>query len=191
MAAAAFLPYVIYDKGYFFFYGDFNVQQIPFYQLAHQAVREGNIWWSWKTDLGANFIGSYSFYLLFSPFFWLTLPFPTSFVPHLMAPLLVLKSACAAVTAYWYLRRFVRDQEWAVFCSLLYAFSGFSVYNIFFNHFHEAIVFFPLLLVGLEKAMTENPRERKSSRNSWLTEILHDSSILSPPLAVRAGEVLH
>ena len=156
VAAAAFLPYVVLDKGRFFFYGDFNVQQIPFYQLAHQAVREGNIWWSWKTDLGANFIGSYSFYLLFSPFFWLTLPFPTSFVPYLMAPLLVLKSGCAAVTAYWYLRRFVRDQEWAVFCSLLYAFSGFSVYNIFFNHFHEAIVFFPLLLVGLEKAMTEN-----------------------------------
>ena len=156
VAAAAFLPYLIYDKGYFFFYGDFNVQQIPFYQLAHQAVREGNIWWSWKTDLGANFIGSYSFYLLFSPFFWLTLPFPTSFVPHLMAPLLMLKSACAAATAYWYLRRFVRDGDWAVFCSLLYAFSGFSVYNIFFNHFHEAIVFFPLLLIGLEKAMTEN-----------------------------------
>ncbi len=119
-------------------------------------MREGNIWWSWKTDLGANFIGSYSFYLLFSPFFWLTLPFPTSFVPHLMAPLLVLKSACAAVTAYWYLRRFVRDGDWAVFGSLLYAFSGFAVYNIFFNHFHEAIVFFPLLLIGLEKAMTEN-----------------------------------
>ncbi len=156
VAAAAFLPYLIYDKGYFFFYGDFNVQQIPFYQLAHQAVREGNIWWSWKTDLGANFIGSYSFYLLFSPFFWLTLPFPTSFVPYLMAPLLMLKSACAAVTSYWYLRRFVRDGDWAVFCSLLYAFSGFSVYNIFFNHFHEAIVFFPLLLIGLEKTMTEN-----------------------------------
>ena len=67
VAAAAFLPYLIYDKGYFFFYGDFNVQQIPFYQLAHQAVREGNIWWSWKTDLGANFIGSYSFYLLSPP----------------------------------------------------------------------------------------------------------------------------
>lgn len=158
VAAAAFLPYVIYDKGYFFFYGDFNVQQIPFYQLAHQAVREGNVWWSWKTDLGSNFIGSYSFYLLFSPFFWLTLPFPTSFLPHLMAPLLILKSGCAAVTAYWYLRRFVQDGDWAVFCALLYAFSGYSVYNIFFNHFHEAIVFFPLLLIGLEKAMTENKR---------------------------------
>ena len=156
VAAAAFLPYLLYDKGYFFYYGDFNVQQIPFYQLAHQAIREGNFWWNWKTDLGANFIGSYSFYLFFSPFFWLTIPFPTSFLPHLMAPLLMLKSGCAALTAYWYLRRFVRDGDWAVFCALLYAFSGFSVYNIFFNHFHEAIVFFPLLLIGLEKAMTEN-----------------------------------
>ena len=69
VAAAAFLPYVVLDKGRFFFYGDFNVQQIPFYQLAHQAVREGNIWWSWKTDLGANFIGSYSFYLPFVSYF--------------------------------------------------------------------------------------------------------------------------
>ncbi len=158
VAAAAFLPYIIYDKGYFFYYGDFNVQQIPFYQLANEAIRTGDIWWSWKTDLGANFLGSYSFYLLFSPFFWLTLPFPPSFTPYLMAPLLMLKSACAAVTAFMYLRRFVKNQDYAMFCSLLYAFSGFSVYNIFFNHFHEAIVFFPLLLVGLEKAMTENKR---------------------------------
>lgn len=155
VAAAAFLPYVIYHGGYFFYYGDFNVQQIPFYQLAHEAIRSGNVRWSWVTDLGANFVGSYSFYLLFSPFFWLTIPFPTSFLPYLMAPLLVLKSACAAVTAFWFLRRFIADEKCAAYCSLLYAFSGFSVYNIFFNHFHEAIVFFPLLLLGLEMAMVD------------------------------------
>ena len=158
VALAAFLPYIVYDKGYFFYYGDFNVQQIPFYQLANDAIHHGEIWWSWKTDLGASFLGSYSFYLLFSPFFWLTLLFPASFTPYLMAPLLMLKSACAAVTAFMYLRRFVKNPDYAIFCSLLYAFSGFSVYNIFFNHFHEVIVFFPLLLVGLEKAMTENKR---------------------------------
>ena len=33
-----------------------------FYKLVHQAVREGNFGWSWTTDLGANFIASYSFY---------------------------------------------------------------------------------------------------------------------------------
>ena len=68
-AALLFLPFLIYDKGYFIYYGDFNVQQIPFYQMAHDSVRSGNIFWSWTTDLGANFVGSYSFYLLGSPFF--------------------------------------------------------------------------------------------------------------------------
>ena len=30
-----FLPFIIYEKGNFFFFGDFNVQQIPFYRMAH------------------------------------------------------------------------------------------------------------------------------------------------------------
>ena len=56
-----FLPWIIYNHGYFFFYGDFNVQQIPFYQMIHDSVQSGNIGWSYTTDLGANIIGSYSF----------------------------------------------------------------------------------------------------------------------------------
>ena len=153
-----FLPFVLYDGGYFIYYGDFNVQQIPFYKLAHEAVRSGDIWWSWHTDLGANFIGSYSFYLLFSPFFWLTLPFPTTALPFLMAPLLVLKTACAALTGYLYLERFVRNRAWAVVGSLLYAFSGWMFFNIFFNHFHDVAVFFPLLLLGVEKLVCEDKK---------------------------------
>jgi len=158
VAATFFVPYMILSEGYFTFYGDFNVQQIPFYQTCHKAIREGNIFWSTTTDLGANFIGSYSFYLLGSPFFWLTLPFPNSFVPYLMGPLLILKFACSALTAYLYIRRFTRTSEAARLGGLLYAFSGFSVYNVFFNHFHEAIIFFPLLLLSFELLITENRR---------------------------------
>ena len=99
MAFLLFLPFLIIDKGLFIYYGDFNVQQIPFYRMAHDAVRSGNIFWNWNTDLGANFIGSYSFYLLGSPFFWLTLPFPSAAVPYLMAPLLMLKFALSSLTA--------------------------------------------------------------------------------------------
>ncbi len=43
VAAALFVPYMIMGEGYFIFYGDFNVQQIPFYQECHQAVKSGNI----------------------------------------------------------------------------------------------------------------------------------------------------
>ncbi len=157
-AATLFVPYMIMSEGYFTFYGDFNVQQIPFYQQCHKAIREGNIFWSWTTDLGANFIGSYSFYLLGSPFFWLTIPFPNWMVPYLIGPLLILKFACAALTAYCYIRRFTRTPQAAMLGGLLYAFSGFSVYNIFFNHFHEAIIVFPLLLLSVELLITENRR---------------------------------
>lgn len=158
VAAAFILPYMILGEGYFTFFGDFNVQQIPFYKMCHKAIREGNIYWSFNTDLGANFIGSYSFYLLGSPFFLITLPFPNSWVPYFMGPLLILKFACAALTAYLYVRRFTRTPEAASLAGILYAFSGFSVYNIFFNHFHEAIIVFPLLLLSLEMLITENRR---------------------------------
>ena len=76
LAFVIFVPFMIVDGGRFLFYGDFNVQQVPFYRIAHDAIRSGNIGWNHLTDLGVNFIGSYSFYLLGSPFFWLTIPFP-------------------------------------------------------------------------------------------------------------------
>lgn len=158
MAALIFLPFLIYDHGIFLYYGDYNVQQIPFYRLAQQAVKEGNIFWDWNTDLGANFIGSYAFYLLGSPFFWLTTLFPNAAVPYLMAPLLMLKFACAGVSSFAFLKRFTKTNNMAMLGALLYAFSGFNIYNIFFNHFHEAVIIFPLMLVALEEAVYNNRR---------------------------------
>ena len=125
-AACIFVPYMVASEGYFVFYGDFNVQQIPFYQKCHEAIRNGNIFWDFSTDLGANFIGSYSFYLLGSPFFWITLLFPNSFVPYLMGPLLILKFACAALTAYFYIRRFTRTPEAARLGGLYMLFRAFQ-----------------------------------------------------------------
>ncbi len=148
-----FLPFVLLDQGYFLYYGDFNVQQIPFYQHAHEMVRTGSFGWDWNTDLGTNFIGSYSFYLLGSPFFWLTLPFPTAWVPFLMAPLYVLKFSCAGVAAFAFLKRFTKNSHFAILGGLLYAFCGFNLFNVFFNHFHEPMILFPLMLVALEETI--------------------------------------
>ena len=147
------VPYMILDKGLFLFFGDYCVQQVPFYSLAHDAIKSGNIWWNWNTDLGANFIGSYAFYLLGSPFFWLTIPLPSAAVPYTLGPLLAFKIAVAALTSYAYIARFVKKQEYAMMGSMLYAFSSYSIYDIFFNHFHEPMAFFPLLLIGLEEFM--------------------------------------
>ncbi|MBQ6878190.1 MAG: YfhO family protein [Oscillospiraceae bacterium] len=144
------------NGGIFTYYGDYNCQQIAFYMHAHELVTNGQIGWDWNTDLGVNFIGSYSFYLLFSPFFWLTLPFDTSAVPYLMAPLFVLKFMTCAVTAFFYISRFVKDKRFALIGGLLYAFSGYCIYNVFFNHFLDVVAFFPLILIGLEMLITED-----------------------------------
>ncbi len=155
-AACMFLPAIIAGRGYFLLVGDFNSQQVPFYMLAHRAVRSGDMGWSWLTDLGSNFVTSYTFYLLGSPFFWLTIPFPDACVPYLMGPLLILKCACCALTAFWYLRRYVKNEAYAVIGAMLYAFCGFSIYNIFFNHFHDVMVFFPLLLMAVDELIDHN-----------------------------------
>ncbi len=158
MGVILFLPFVLIDGGYFIYYGDYNAQQIPFYTLCNQAIKNGSFMWSWQTDLGANFIGSYSFYTLGSPFFWMSMPFPAEFAKYLMAPLLVLKISCCSLFAFAYIRRFVRKPQSALIGGLLYAFSGFSMYNVFFNHFHEAMVVFPLMLIALEETVVNKRR---------------------------------
>lgn len=158
LSLSFFLPFIIFDKGYFLYYGDFNVQQIPFYQTVHDAFRNGEFFWNYKTDLGVNLIGSYTFYLIASPFFWLTLPFPSNVVPYLMGPLLILKFGCLSLSSYIYLKRYVKNPNLAVMGSTLYTFSGFSIYNIFFNHFHEAMIVFPLLMAAIDKYMYEKKK---------------------------------
>ena len=158
MALVLLLPFVVIDGGFFVYYGDYNAQQIPFYKICIDAVHDGNFGWNWQTDLGANFVGSYSFYTLGSPFFWLAALFPASVSHYLMAPLLALKLGLMSLFAFMYVRRFVSRPQSAVIAGVLYAFSGFSLYNIFFNHFHEAMVFFPLLLIGLEEAVINKRR---------------------------------
>ena len=41
MYVLAALYVIIKHKGLFFYYGDYNVQQVPFYILAHRAIRNG------------------------------------------------------------------------------------------------------------------------------------------------------
>ncbi|MCC8112218.1 MAG: YfhO family protein [Ruminococcus sp.] len=152
------LPIMIKDQSYFIYYGDYNSQQIPFYNLANNAVRSGSFGWNWYTDLGANFIGSYSFYLLGSPFFWLSTLLPRAWVTYSMPVLLCLKHGLAALTSYAYIRRFVKNPNAAIIGGMLYAFSGFQLFNIFFNHFHDVTAFFPLMLIAMEELVNHNRR---------------------------------
>lgn len=157
MSAVMFLPFIIIDKGYFMFYGDYNAQQIPFFKMCVQAIHDGWSGWDWHTDLGANFVGSYTYYTLGSPFFWFMTLFPAAWSHYLMAPLLCVKIALFSLFSFIYIRRFVAKPQTALIGGILYAFSSFNLYNIFFQ-FQDAIIWFPLLLIALEEAVINKRR---------------------------------
>lgn len=163
VSACITVPFVIFEwiktgSPVFLYYGDYNAQQICFYENCVRMVRNGDFGWDWVTDLGSNFIGSYSYYMLGSPFFWIMCIFPSTWAPYLMAPMYMVKYMVAALIAYAYLQRFVRNKNYAVVGALLYAFSGFQIYNTFFNQFHDVVAFFPLLLIGMEE-FVQNDRK--------------------------------
>ena len=164
-AAIFFLPFYIIDGGFFHYAGDFNSQQISFYRYMNGFIKGAGYpdgmagaarsTFSWATDLGSGAMNAYSFYLYGSPFFWLSLIFPQNWLPYLMVPLLVLKFAVAGGGAYRYLCRYVSRSDHAVLGACLYAFSGFSIYNVFFNHFIDVVALFPWMLWALDETLYE------------------------------------
>lgn len=166
-AAVFFLPFYILDGGFFHYAGDFNSQQISFYRYMNGFVKGAGYpdsafagaphnTFSWATDLGSGVMNAYSFYLYGSPFFWLSVLLPQSWLPYMMVPLLVLKFGVAGGGAFLYLRRYVKNANYAVLGACLYALSGFAVYNVFFNHFVDVVALFPYLLWALDEAIYED-----------------------------------
>ena len=168
MYVLAILPILVKRGLPFFYYGDYNVQQVPFYILAHRAVRSGEFFWNWNVDLGGSMAGDFSFYLWGSPFFWLTVPFPESAIPYIMPFLMALKYAVAATFAYIYIKRYVHKYIYAMIGGYLYGFSGFNACNIVFNHFTDSVCFFPLFLIFFEELMECEILENGKLKHSGL-----------------------
>ena len=154
------LPNIIINKGIYSLTKDLNFQQIPFNKIMNDAIKNGEIYWTWYNDLGSNFIGTFSFYNLFSPFNILGFIFPSSIFAYLIGPLYILKYAISGLTSYLFLQRYVKNKNYALVGSLLYTFSGYTLTNILFFHFHDVIAFFPLLLYSLDSLIYDNKKGR-------------------------------
>lgn len=146
------------NHGQYYIADDYITQQVPFTMMFGKLIRSGAglDTWNWDMDLGSSTLQSLSFYCLGSPFFWLTVPLKQDQVMNGLGVIMVLKYITACYTAQFYLKRFVKDPRQAVPGAFLYAFSGFQAMNIVFNHFHDVIAVFPLLLAGLEILMADD-----------------------------------
>lgn len=159
LTAALFILPSMLPGGTFYIGSDYVHQQVPFWSYANQAIKDGSILWADSLDLGTQFIGGFSFYVIGSPFFWLSLLLPARLF-YIAAPfLLILKIGVAGLAAFSWLRSYTRTPQYALLGSLLYAFCGFQISNLNFNHFADVVALFPFLLLTLDKAVLANRRQ--------------------------------
>lgn len=141
--------------------GDFVLQEIPFYYNGYDDwwtyLTTGKfVFWDENTNLGVNNIGSNSFYYLLNIFFLPTLLVPRSLVPQMQAFLMITKLVLAGFIMKQLLKRqFNIKKQTAELMGLAYAFCGWNLYYLWFNHFLEISVVFPLVIYGIEVVLKQ------------------------------------
>lgn len=152
------LPYAAENGFLFYFYGDFEAQQVPFLVYLRQILGEMTVpQYDFNAGLGMDFLDAYSFYNLFSPFTLITVLIPQKAVIYAVPFLIALKLGVCCINGYLYASRFCKEPCYALIASMLYTFSGYQMTNLVF-HYMDGIAFFPLLLYALEAAVTEKRR---------------------------------
>ncbi len=135
--------------------GDFKLQEIPFYYNGYDdwwtALTTGHFpLWDDNTYLGANNIGSNTFYYLWNIFFLPVLLLPRALVPQGQAFLIMTKFVLAGLVMKKLLNYMGVKEDSSKIVGIAYAFSGWGLYYLWFNHFLEVAVLFPLVIYGLE-----------------------------------------
>ncbi len=139
------LPIIIANKGNLYLVGDYMSQQIPFIRESRRLILSGKPFWSANTFLGANFLGTYSFYNYASPFYWPLFLLPESLTGIGLSITFAIKHVIAALTAQLYLKKHVKEGYLAFIGALIYAFSAFTMDATYFFHFIDIIAVFPLI----------------------------------------------
>lgn len=158
LASLIIVPNIIIGKGVYTLVADLNIQQIPFNIAINNSIKSGSYLWCWFNDLGSNFIATFSFYNLFSPFNIIGYLFPAEWFKYLLGPIFILKYVVASLTSYLFLKRYVKNKKYAMFGAILYSFSGFQLTNTLFYHFHDVVALFPLLLYTLDNYWYDNKK---------------------------------
>lgn len=144
------LPVLVCNHGYFLMESDYFNQQIPFIYETKRMLSSGIPFWSWNHYFGDNFIGAYSFYTLTSPFVWINCLFPYKYLIWGIELTLFLKFLCCGWVSYAYFRQMRFAQRLSALGALMYTFSSYTITNLFYYHFMEPLICFPLLLMAIE-----------------------------------------
>ena len=142
--------------------GDYSGQYIPMgyhiWDYYHEWIKTGHFTLFDQTIyLGVNSLGSNSYYGLFSPFNIIIVIFPRYWVPQALAISSIVKLACAGLFFSIYMNRAFKVKDAvARICGIAYAFAGWGAFYLWYNNYQDILVFFPLVLLGVEKVLQES-----------------------------------
>lgn len=148
--------------------GDYVLQTYSFYAQGYEIfwdfVKTGNFpLFDFSNFLGANYVGTQSFYYLFSPLFYLLCLWPRAFLYQGIFFHMVFKFALGGFFMYILLKKYFHvSKNLAWLGGFIYAFSGWALYYLWF-HFSDLMAVFPLFIMGVEKCLKE--------RKGWLLSL--------------------
>lgn len=160
MMLTIMFPNIISNKGLFIYSGDYNHQHISFTIHTYNMIHDGMVKSDLINSLGTDFMASYS-HIVLTPFFLITLLMPSVNVAVLAIPVMTaLKTAVASLTAYIYIKRYVKNDISAYIGALLYGFSGFQSFSLIFGSFHDITAWFPLMLLFMDEYFEDEKKSR-------------------------------
>ncbi|MBE6666213.1 MAG: hypothetical protein E7603_08370 [Ruminococcaceae bacterium] len=137
---------------------DMQAQYVYYFEALRRLLTEGGSWlYSWERTLGGEFMGIIAYYLA-SPFNLLTVIFPKSMIPDAIMFIQLTKVGAMAVTFSYYLRKTRNTSDMVTISfGVMYALSAHAVVQLCNPMWLDAMVFLPLLALGIESMI----RERK------------------------------
>ena len=136
--------------------GDYASQYIPMFyhnwDVYHEFLRTGHFrLFDDAVYFGASTLGSDTYYGLFSPFNLILILFPRNWVPQVSGIISILKCGFGALFFAIYLQKSFKLKKFASqLAGIAYAFSGWMAFYLWYGNYLDMIVFFPLVLLGIE-----------------------------------------
>lgn len=156
-------------KQHFIILKDFNEKVRTFISNP----KEGLDLFSWNMGLGLDIIGQYSYYVLGDPFAYISLLFPMQSLEYVYNFLIILRMYCIGLAfiiyaKYHYKRKMEESKEdeqknlyrnKILIGAVVYTFSSFTLFaGVRHPYFLNAMIWFPLLLWGIDKLLDENKK---------------------------------
>lgn len=134
--------------------GDGLAQYLPFLsELTYKIKEGGSLLFSWHAGRGVNFWANCAYYLA-SPFNVIALFFKTENMADAFSLISLIKPAVAALTFSIYLKKVYKKNDISiVIFSVLWSLSAFILATTYLATWIDAIIYFPLVVMGLKRLM--------------------------------------